>query len=156
MENKKIRNATPISCQNIAFKSKLETMVYKTLIEEGFSPQYEPTRYELWGKQEPTIPFYTKGKFKKLNKHLTALSSDTVKDMRPLSPIHYTPDFVFSHGSKTIFVEAKGMQNDVYPYKMKLFRAYLEQYTDKENYEIWEVYTKRQLLTLIKHLHEES
>lgn len=156
MENKKIRNATPTSYQGIAFKSRLEVMIYKTLVEEGFSPQYEPNRYEVWEKQEPTIPFYTKGKFKKLNKHLTALSSDVVKDMRPLSAIHYTPDIIFSYKDKTIFVECKGMINDVYPYKMRLFRAHLEEYADKENYEIWEVYTKKQLLTLIKHLHEES
>lgn len=156
MENKKIRNATATSYQNIEFKSKLELMAYKTLVEEGFSPQYEPVRYEIWSKQVPTVPFYTKGKFKKLNKNLTALSLDTVKDMRSLSAIHYTPDFIFTYKDKTIFLELKGMENDVYPYKMKLFRAYLEQQPDKGNYEIWEVYTKRQLLTLIKHLHEES
>ena len=46
--NKKIFNATNSAIGNISFKSKLEASVYKTLVEHGFSPQYESQRFVLW------------------------------------------------------------------------------------------------------------
>ena len=40
--NKKIRNATECKSGSLTFKSQLEKMVYNTLVEQGFNPQYEP------------------------------------------------------------------------------------------------------------------
>ena len=60
MENKKIRNATPLTYNNIKFKSKLEAMCYKTLIDNGLNPQYEQKVYTLFKGFTPTVNFYTK------------------------------------------------------------------------------------------------
>ena len=46
--NKKIKNATPEEYNNIKFKSKLEVMAYKTLVQAGFEPKYEPYTYIIW------------------------------------------------------------------------------------------------------------
>ena len=45
--NKKIRNATECKSGNLTFKSQLEKSIYKTLLEQGFNPQYEPKTHEL-------------------------------------------------------------------------------------------------------------
>ena len=45
MTNHKVKNATPLEYNNIQFKSRLEVMIYKTLLQEGFSVQYEHTKY---------------------------------------------------------------------------------------------------------------
>ena len=39
-ENKKVKNATKIVKYGIHFKSKLEVMVYETLMKEGMNPKY--------------------------------------------------------------------------------------------------------------------
>ncbi len=59
-ENKKIRNATICKSGSIVFKSQLEKMAYNTLLEYGFTPQYEPRRLILVEGFKPTIPFYDK------------------------------------------------------------------------------------------------
>mgnify|MGYP003448776064 CR=1 FL=1 len=59
-ENKKIRNATICKSGSIVFKSQLEKMAYNTLLEYGFTPQYEPRRLVLVEGFKPTIPFYDK------------------------------------------------------------------------------------------------
>jgi hypothetical protein len=42
--------------------------------------------------------------------------------------ITYTPDIFFEYGNHAVFVEVKpdNFTNDVYPYKQKLFRKYME------------------------------
>ena len=59
--NKKILNATNSAIGNISFKSKLEASVYKTLVEHGFSPQYESQRFVLWKGSKINDIYYTKG-----------------------------------------------------------------------------------------------
>ena len=46
MENKKVKNAT-LTEYNIKFKSLLEVMIYKTLLQEGFEP-HEASKYLIW------------------------------------------------------------------------------------------------------------
>ena len=58
--NKKIRNATECKSGNLTFKSQLEKSIYKTLLEQGFNPQYEPKTHELWSGFIPITPFYDK------------------------------------------------------------------------------------------------
>lgn len=155
-ENKKIKNAHPKEYNHIKFKSQLEVMTYKTLFELGLNPQYEKEKYVLWDGFTPTIPFYTKNKFKRKNCHIDIVSRFTCKDNRPLSKITYTPDFTFEYNGKHIIVEDKGIQNDVFPYKFKLFRWYLEKQNDKDKYEVWEIHTKKQLLECLEQLKQKT
>lgn len=138
MSNKKVKNATPKEYNGIHFKSIIETMVYRTLIEHGFEPQYESIKYILWEGIRPTIPFYTrKGK-------------NNALDMKKMINITWTPDFYMEYGGFKIIIEVKGKSNDVFPYKLKMFRKLLEGYDNKEKYLIFEIFTKTQLLQAIE------
>lgn len=139
--NKKVKNATPVEDQGINFKSKLEKMVYNTLVQHGIKPEYEKHKYVIWEGFKPTVPLYTRDKKK-----------NHILQDKKLINITYTPDFYFEHAGKKIIVEAKGSINDVFPYKFKMFRKYIEQLPDSQSYEIWEVFTKKQLLELITRL----
>lgn len=145
MENKKIKNATPLEFDGIKFKSKLEVMAYKTL-KEDFEVHYEPTTYKVWEGFKPTIPFYDKDKDTKALK----LNDKKIIDIK------YTPDFLVYHKNILAFVELKGIQNDTYYLKKKLFRGYLESIAEDMLKEhglylmYFEVYTKKQLLQAIE------
>lgn len=154
--NKKIRNATPKEWNGIKFKSQLEVMTYKTLLQAGFNPSYEKETFILWEGFIPSVPFYTKNKFKRKNHNIEVTGSSTVKDKRPLTNITYTPDFTFKYNGKFIVVECKGLQNDVFPYKFKMFRKHLEQLENSDNIEVWEIFTKRQLLECIEQLKQKT
>ena len=117
MKNKKIINASPKEFNGIKFKSVLEVSVYKTLLQEGFNPEYESYKYHIWEGFKPQIPFYIKDKKTK------SLKLDNTK----IIDITYTPDISFTFEGKLILIEVKpDFCNDVYPYKRKLFRKYLE------------------------------
>ena len=58
IRNKKIRNATVCKGSSITFKSQLEKTIYNTLIEQGFTPKYEPKRIVLLNFEPCTVPFY--------------------------------------------------------------------------------------------------
>lgn len=155
-ENKKIKNAHPKEYNGIKFRSQLEVMTYKTLIEYGFTPKYEEKTFILWDGFIPSISFYTKNKFKRKNHNIEIVSNSTCKDKRPLTAITYTPDFIFDYKDKHIIVEVKGLQNDVFPYKFKLFRWCLEKQNNKDNIEVWEIFSKKQLIECIEHLKQET
>lgn len=131
--NKKIKNANPLEYNGIQFKSKLEVTIYKTFKELGFDIQYEPEKITIWEGFKPTIPFYTKDKKTGLLK----------LDNKKLISITYTPDFIFKYKDLYVIVEGKGIFNDVYPYKRKLFRQYLEKVPNSVYFEI---YSKKQAL----------
>lgn len=139
MENKKIRNATPEEYNAIRFKSKIETMVYKTLLQYGFEPEYETHTYTIWEGFRPTVPFYTRNKAKA-----------TILNLKKLINITYTPDFYVEYEGLKIIIEVKGATNDVFPYKFKMFRKHIENMPDKDDYLIFEVFTKKQLLESIE------
>lgn len=125
MENKKIINATPTTVDGVAFDSKLESSLFKVLVEEGFSPRREPRKFYIWKGFKPTIPFYKRDRKSKTMK---------LNNMR-LIDITYTPDICFNYGKHLVFVEVKpeGFTNDVYPYKEKMFRKYMEGNLKDEN-----------------------
>lgn len=92
-------------------------MIYKTLLQEGFEPFYEGSKYGIWRGFKPTVPFYKPSK-----------SGNLKLDTTKLIDITYTPDFVFlAPDNKTVIIfEVKGFANDTYPIKEKMFRGYLE------------------------------
>jgi len=139
MENKKIRNATPEEYSDIRFRSKIEAMVYKTLLQYGFKPEYETHTYTIWEGFRPTVPFYTRNKAKA-----------TILNLKKLINITYTPDFYIEYEGLKIIIEVKGATNDVFPYKFKMFRKHIESMLDKDDYLIFEIFTKKQLLESIE------
>ena len=143
MDNKKIKNATPKEYNGIKFKSLLEVMVYKTLLQEGFTPLYEPMKYIIWKGFKPEVPFYRPDK-----KGSLQLQNTKIID------ITYTPDFVFvAPDNKTVvIIECKGFQNDVSPIKEKMFRGYLENVLKDENQPrlFFKIKNKKQCLEAIE------
>lgn len=140
--NIKIKNATKVVNYGINFKSKIEAMMYKTLVEEDINPKYEEQTFILSNKIRPTVPFYNR------------LGKKFRLDMRPIQRITYTPDFTFEYNGILIIIEAKGVENDVFPVKRNLFRKYLET-LDKESM-YFEVRTKKELLEVIKIIRMET
>lgn len=146
-ENKKIKNASPLEYEGISFKSKLEKMIYQTLKEQGFPVEYEPHKFILWQGFRPTVPFYDKDKSTRMLK----LENKKIID------ITYTPDFVFTYKGFLVVIEAKGMENDRFYLKKKMFRKWLEDNHPKSIY--FEIYTKKQLLqaiSIIQNLSQKS
>lgn len=115
--NKKIKNATECQEDGITFRSKQEKAVYKYLKSIGIVPRYESERYTIWDRSKFTVPFYDK--YGKVFMRL---------DRKPTS-VHYTPDFIFNINDIKVILEVKGFKNDATPYKIKLFRDYLENYS---------------------------
>lgn len=142
MENKKIKNASKIDFLGIKFKSHLEALIYKTLVENGITPIYEGKTFEFVPRLRPTVPF-----FKRIQKVFKL-------EMKPLQPITYTPDFTFEYNNMLIIIEAKGMENDVYPVKRNLFRRYLESMNKPVLF--FEVKTKKEVLEAIRIIKMES
>ena len=143
MPNKKIKNATPLEYMGIKFKSKLEMSAYATLKEAGLPVKYEPRRFILWDGFKPTVPFFNK------NRITRALKQDSKK----ILPISYTPDFVFNYKGYMIVIEAKGLENEVFPIKRKMFRGWLERNCPNSLY--FEVFSKKhveQAIDIIKNL----
>lgn len=136
-ENKKIKNASPLEYDGIFFKSKLEKMIYQTLRKQCFPVEYEPHKFVIWQGFRPTVPFYDKDKATRMLK----LESKKIID------ITYTPDFVFKYNDFLVIIEAKGMENDRFYLKKKMFRKWLEDNHPKSIY--FEIYTKKQLLQAI-------
>lgn len=163
--NRKIRNATICKTSGITFKSQLEKSVYNTLQQLGFNPEYESETHLLWPSFSPLTPFYDKESDSQYNKRIE--SGDSVKNRLLIQKIgrvigiRYTPDFYFRYKDIDVYIEAKGMENDVFYIKKKMFRFYLDKKFRKTGQKsmFFEVYTKKQLLQaveIIKNYAEES
>ena len=137
VENKKIRNARESVFNDIRFKSKLEESFYKTLVAAGLEPGYEQTKFVLARGFKPTVPFFNRSKSKVFR-----------MDMAKVRDITYTPDFIILYNGTMFIIEAKGIENDTFPLKKKLFRRLLESMEMPCMY--FEVRTKRELLEAIK------
>lgn len=142
MNNKKIKNATKKIYKDIIFKSVLEATCFRILSDEGLNPQYEQMKFVLWEGYYPTIPFYTK------DKKTGNLKLDSVK----IKDITYTPDITFWYKDTLVVVEVKGFENDVYPYKKKMFRKLME--TQKDVI-VFEIFSKKTMLEAIKIIKNE-
>ena len=157
MANKKIRNATQSSSKGITFKSQLEKSIYNTLLQQGFEPQYEPTTFTLWEGFEPITPYYDKETDKQKTKRLsdgidTRTSKILIQKTGKIVSIRYTPDFYFKYKDLNVYIEAKGIENDVFYIKKKMFIKYLDNLCiEKGERSIYfEVYTKKQLLQAVE------
>lgn len=158
--NKKIRNATECKIDNLTFKSQLEKSIYRTLSELGFNPKYEPMTFELWGGFSPLTPFYDKETDTQQKQRVE--NGDDIKSKilvlksNKITGIRYTPDFYFKYGNLNVYIEAKGVENDVFYIKKKLFRRYLdEQFINNKQHSIYfEIYTKKQLLQAVEIIKE--
>ena len=135
-ENKKIKNARESVFNGITFKSKLEESFYKTLKAANLDPDYELMKFILIDGFRPTVPFYNRSKSKVFR-----------LDMSKVRDITYTPDFTLLYNDILFIIEAKGIENDTYPLKKKLFRRLLE--SMKVPCVYFEVHTKRELLKVI-------
>lgn len=142
MSNKKIKNATETTSSGIEFKSRLEALIYKTLVDNGITPQYESKTFEFVPRLRPTIPFFNR------------ISKVFGLDMRPIRPITYTPDFIFEYEGMLVVIEAKGFENDVFYIKKNLFRRYLEDIKQPAIY--FEVRTKKEVLEALRIIKMES
>lgn len=142
MENKKIKNATTKELDGIQFKSQLEATIYKTLVSNAITPEYEKKTFEFVPRLRPTVPFFNRVK------KVFGL------EMKPLNPITYTPDFTFEYDGMLIVIEAKGFENDVYPVKKNLFRRYLENLPQYSMY--FEIRTKKELLEALRIIKMET
>jgi len=156
--NKKIRNATLIKVKGITFKSQLEKMVYKTLIENNIEPEYEKYTFVLWDGFTPITPFYDQETDRQQEKRNLIESPDRktpkllVLKMDKVVGIRYTPDFHFKVGEVDVWIEVKGIENDVFYVKKKLFRKFLDDRFEKEGKRsiFFEIYSKRQLLQALE------
>lgn len=153
--NNKIKNTTKIKFEGIEFKSKLEESTYNTLREFGFNPLYEPKTFILWKDYISNTPFYdieTKSQWKKRVREGGVKNRLLVKKTSKIQGIKYTPDFYFRYKNLDVYIETKGIENDVFYIKKKLFRAYLDKVLEEKNQKsiFFEVYTKVQLLQSIE------
>lgn len=119
--------------------------MFAILVDKGFNPKYEPYKYHIWEGFKPSVPFYERSK----------KTRQLVNNEKKLLDITYTPDIVFEYNGYIVFVEVKpdNFTNDVYPYKQKLFRKYIEEHFEKPIFV--RIGTKKNLLEFINILRTE-
>lgn len=146
MENKKIRNATVCQYDNITFKSKQEVAIYKYLLSIGIIPKYEAEKFTIWNRDRFSVPYYDK------------FGKTFMKITRKPIAVHYTPDFIFNVNSIKVILEVKGFKNEATPFKIKLFRDYLETLsnTTKEKLCYAVVYSIKDLKIVLNDLQNTS
>lgn len=157
-QNKKIRNATSAKVKGITFKSQTEKMMYRTLVDKGITPEYEKHTFLLWEGFKPITPFYDQETDKQLESRMSAegttkrIPKILVLKTDKVVGIRYTPDFYFRKNDIDVWIEVKGIENDVFYIKKKLFRKFLDDKFENEGVRsmFFEVYTKRQLLQALE------
>lgn len=147
--------------KGITFKSQLEKSIYNTLLQQGFVPEYEPVTFTLWEGFSPVTPYYDKESDRQREKRLeegkeTCPSKMLVRKTGKIIGIRYTPDFHFRYNNLDVWIEAKGIENDVFYIKKKMFLKYLDDrfYRTGERAVYFEVYTKKQLLQALQIIRE--
>ncbi len=161
-KNKKIRNATSAKIKGITFKSQTEKTIYRTLVENGINPEYEKYTFTLWNGFNPITPFYDQETDKQQEKRNSEEDSERktpkilVLKESPIVGIRYTPDFHFVKDGVDIWIEVKGIENDVFYIKKKMFRKYLDDQFIKDGKRamFFEIYTKRQMLQALQIIDE--
>lgn len=145
--NHKIKNATPKTVNGIKFRSTLEGNVYQYLLDNHIDVSYETQKITIWERYIPfSVPY-----FDKIGRTFKQVTS------APLA-VHYTPDFILHYNNYIIYLEVKGFKNDVAPYKIRLFREWLEYKSIQDNmkYIYAVVYSIKNVKTLLKELDNEN
>jgi hypothetical protein len=113
--NRKIKNAQNLEIDGMSFRSKLEVYCYQRLKEENIEFEYESTKFclipDFKYTSESLEPYKKKGKWEFGNK------SNSVRG------ITYNPDFL--NLTDGWLIECKGLPNDSFPLKWKLFKYLL-------------------------------
>ena len=125
VENKKVRNATKVTCDGITFRSRLEGTTYLALKEAKIKADYEQNTYEIF----PKFRFLGVAKRR----------------------ITYTPDFVGSN----FIIECKGPHSNTFDIKWKMFQYKLLMLGLENQYTLFIVHNKKELeaaITKIKNL----
>lgn len=162
VQNKKIRNATICkgsgNFKQLTFKSKLEKTIFKFLDEEGLNPQYEPKQFTLWDGFDPVTPFYDKETDSQYERRGKSDGKKLILKSSKVIGIRYTPDIHFKYKDYDIWVEVKGMENDVAYIKKKLFRKYLDDLLEKTGQKSYyfEVYNKRHMKQALEILERDT
>lgn len=159
-ENQKIKNASSCIFNGIKFKSKLEKDCYKLLSNLGFSPLYESKKISIVSFIPCEVPCYSEETLKEHTKRIKKQGrcpKGLSLDSKILRDITYTPDFYIYYNNVNVYIEIKGFANDVYPYKRKLFKAYLNKRFKELNeksifFEIYSLYQLKQAIEIIKKL----
>lgn len=114
--NKKVKNATAKVYDGIKFRSITEVRFYKFMKSKGLNPLYEKDKIVLMEAFRPSHAWYMDG------------AEQVIKSGEPkkISQMTYTPDFRLTYGNTTVYIEAKGNENDVFPVKRKLFLDWIE------------------------------
>lgn len=106
--NKKVVNATSVSEDGIAFKSKMERRMYELLRDSGLEFSYESEKFTV------VEGFYPVSWYK-----------DTEIQRKKQISISYRPDFVVK-GRRTLYViEVKGFEVEKYLMRRKLFLKFI-------------------------------
>lgn len=117
--NKRVMNATKCEYNGVKFKSKLEMFCYKELVNSKLNFTYEENTYILLDSFYPTIPVY------ELDKKTRLLQPDLNK----VRAITLTPDFVIRNNNKVFILEVKGMEQDAWKLKWKIFRKFIQNFS---------------------------
>lgn len=139
MKNKKILNATKVISEGIEFKSKLEEICYKMFKQNGLKLLYEQYKFVMIEKfntknittyEEETTFQYKKRIENKGEKHIRLIKKVDSSNRE----LCYTPDFYIKYKGVDIFIETKGIENDTFYIKKKLFKKYLNTNFPKSYY----------------------
>lgn len=130
MKNKKVLGAQPFLIDGIQMKSSMEVSCYKKLKETDLEFKYESVKFHLWNGCKLSNVKILSPKHLGRGKYGKSLGIQH----RALLDITYTPDFYITKGNYRIFIEVKGMPNDVYPVKKKMFLKLLDEMGKEDNY----------------------
>lgn len=131
----------------IQFKSQLELNCFKLFEENDLLLSYESKSFLLISqlKLNNLTVYLPSRKTKKNN----------ISSLKEISGILqkaiYTPDFILEYKNYIIFIETKGLANDAYPLRRKLFFHYLEKNSIENNinYIFFEPHNIKQILECI-------
>lgn len=143
--NRKIKGTQAVTYDDIPFKSQLERSCYRKIKELGLDATYEAEKIILWeGLKLDKVSLHAPKKIK-----TGKYEKDLHKQTRTLMKITYTPDFIIMKGKHKVYIDVKGMENDVYPMKKKMFLKVLEERVDDFIYHFFEPHSVRQMVQTI-------
>lgn len=118
--NARVRNAQVTEYDGKTFRSKLEVYCYKKLVELGIEFSYEGVRFDL-------IPSLSLNRVRAFHPIKSGRRKGEWQEVFKINKKTYTPDFIIpNYNGYYIILECKGMENDDWGSKRKLFLSYIE------------------------------